>query len=192
MKNAKLVVLLLSIFLFSGCSSKLMQPTASPLPPLPEGQAEVIFYRSSILGGGVQAVLCKADTTTLELIGISSTKTKIVHRTNPGNHTFLVTGESGQLLTAQLEPNKRYLVRISPAVGWLKARFEFTPVTPAEWKTESVLQTLSKCTFVTTNQDTQAWFVANKASIEEKYESALKKRAKGTGAILPANYGIDK
>ena len=56
--TAKLIVCIFGISLLSGCASSYMSPVVSPSEPA-DDNATVTFFRTSIMGSGIQAPVAK-------------------------------------------------------------------------------------------------------------------------------------
>lgn len=178
MRKLFILLTVLAMAALTGCSSKLMDPMLDPGIESYAGQSTITFYRPSAFGGAVQAPLgVEIRTDDLALVGISSTKTKIRHVVEPGDHVFVVGGESGSLLKASILPNKHYYVKVSPRFGWAKARFALMAVTPEELMNTEI-QELSKCVLVVPNVDADKWFLENKRSMLDKLRVAKEKFGK--------------
>ena len=195
MKKIAILMAVLSVILLSGCSSKLMDPVYMEQVRPHGEESTVTFFRSSILGGSVQAPIAEEiRANDLSLVGICSTDTKIRHVVTPGKHRFVVGGESGSLLEANVAPRKHYYVRVSPRLGWVKARFAMEAITPEELATEKVRKEIQDCALVTPNADADRWFLNNKASMLKKLNTAKSKFKNDEDAsehILLPFYGIE-
>lgn len=187
------LVLLLMLFL-TACSSKLMDPLLDHQQPAPQGnESTITFFRTSMFGGMTQAPIAEETPSGLELVGISSTDTKIRHIVAPGKHIFVVGGESGSLLEADVAPQKHYYVRVSPWIGWAKPRFDMVAISPQELETPDVQKKIRECTPVSPNDAAKQWFLESKASMQEKLRIAKEKfraRKDPMEHTLPASYGI--
>ncbi len=190
-KISLLYVCLVVMLLSTGCSSKLMQTVdvQNVAQTIPDGKASVTFFRSSSFGGMIQAPIAVKKDENLELVGISSTDTKIHHVVEPGEYTYVVAGEGGMAMRAIVSADKHYYVRIEPRAGFWKANFAFVPISNIDILSEDIQEELADCDYVIQSPDAQAWFTENKASMEEKLSEALLDKNE---AILPALYGIDK
>ncbi|MDR1488935.1 MAG: hypothetical protein LBS65_00380 [Desulfovibrio sp.] len=195
MKFATLAAFILSALLSSGCASKYMEPVThdAATGQLGAGQSAVVFFRDTSFGGGIQAPVAEGVAGDVAFIGIVSANTKLLHKTTPGEHVYVVGGEGSNLLFANLEPQKFYYVRVSPKMGVFKARFKFEPVSPVQGeKLQELAGDLAGCGWVTPNRLSQDWFADNKISIREKLEDALKKDREGESdrAVVNARDGI--
>lgn len=187
------LMLLLSLLL-SACSSKLMDPMLEQQQPVPQGnEASITFFRTSSFGGMIQAPIAEETASGLELVGISSMDTKIRHVVAPGKHIFVVGGESGSLLAADLAPQRHYYVKVSPGFGWGKTRFTMVPVPPQDLDAPGMQKEIRECTPVSRNDKAAQWFLENKRSMEDKLRTAKEKfqaRKDPAEYTLPASYGI--
>lgn len=173
-KNLTLLVLVFLLGL-TGCASDLMQPAEpeSMTTTLAPNEAAIVFFRSSFVGGAVQAPVVDATNGKLKYIGIVSSGTKIRHKTTPGKHQYLVGGESSELLEADLEGGKTYYTYISPRIGLMKARFVFVPVTKEDQVTDSFKSDLAGCAWHSSKPEGESWFQENRPDMESKYGEAL-------------------
>ncbi|MCL1985178.1 MAG: hypothetical protein FWG59_01850 [Betaproteobacteria bacterium] len=174
-----------------GCASKHMEVATIGQNDgaLSENQAAIVFFRDTSFGGAIQAPVVEsfveATGSNVEFVGIVSANTKLLHKTTPGKHIFIVGGESSNMLEADLAPQKFYYVRVDPKMGLMKARFAFEPVLVNDEKLQKLL---SGCTWVTSGPTAQAWFNENKDSMQGKAESAAEKEKR---AILHPGSGFD-
>ena len=174
-------------FALVGCASKHMEVTTVGQGEgvLSDNQAAIIFFRDTSFGGAIQAPIVEAKGADVEFVGIVSANTKLLHKTTPGKHIYVVGGESSNMLEADLAPQKFYYVRVDPKLGFAKARFAFEPVLATD---EKLQKALSGCTWVTSGATAQAWFNDNRASMKGKADSAAEKEKK---AILASGSGVE-
>ena len=127
MKVLKSIFIVLCIGLaLSGCASKYMQPVGPERELIyepSESEAVIIFMRPSAFGGAVQSTVFDVTTGENILVGIVSSKAKVAHKTTPGEHIFMVVGESADFMGAEVEAGKKYYALVTPRVGVWKARF---------------------------------------------------------------------
>ena len=100
-----------------------------------EGQSMIVFMRPSGMGYGIQSSVFEIDNTEPKLAGIVAAKKKVAYRIAPGNHLFMVVGESADFMSAELEANKTYYALVTPRMGMWKARFSLRPVHADELNT---------------------------------------------------------
>ncbi|MDR2604548.1 MAG: hypothetical protein LBC55_04240 [Desulfovibrio sp.] len=161
------------LILSTGCASQYMQPVVhSPsTAQLTPEQSAIVFFRDTSFGGAIQAPIAESVNNNVAFVGIVSANTKLLHKTAPGQHVYVVGGESSNLLFADLEPQKFYYVRVDPKMGLWKARFKFEPVIPGN--AADLPDDLAGCKWVAPNTESQSWFADNKASMQEKLNDAL-------------------
>lgn len=194
MRKVLLSALAVVCLFAAGCMTKLMQPTAAPpvTGAVQSDQAAIVFFRSSGLGGGVQAPVVESVDNDVRYVGIVSSKMKLLHKTTPGKHYYVVGGEDANLLEADLEGGKIYYVDIEPKMGIFKARFIFVPITAAELSSESFLKDLAACAWYTNNPEGKAWFDSNYESLKDKKKTAFEKQGREGAyqkAIIIKQYG---
>lgn len=195
MRKVFISISIMLLAVLSGCSSKMMDPVL--IPDIPQDkQASITFFRTSLFGGTVQAPIAEeVQDGNLNLVGICSTDTKIRYFVSPGRHIFVVGGESGSLLEAEIAPNMNYYVRVVPRIGWFKNRFEMVGVTPQDLATQNVQEEIKKCTLVKPNEAADQWFVNNQESMKNKLQAAkekFQKRSDSSRYVLPENFGISE
>lgn len=163
MKNRILVLLtlLISIFVFAGCSSKHMDI-------ITEDMATITFYRYSSFGGSIQAPIAELTNNGLKFVGILSVDTKIRKVVTSGKHKYVVGGESGHLLEAKFIAGKHYYVEIEPKAGTWKANFKFLPISPKELETEKIRERIKATNYISINESGKQWFIRNKSSLSQK------------------------
>jgi hypothetical protein len=162
----------------TGCAgSKLMQPVDPAAMPstLSQDESAIVFFRATHFGGAVQAPVADVTDDKLEHVAVVSAKMKVLHKTAPGKHFYLVGGESSELLEADLEGGKIYYVYISPRLGWWKARFVFVPVTKKDLETDRFKEDLAWCEWHTNAPEAEAWFRDNLPSMKAKRADAYKR-----------------
>ena len=164
--------------LMSGCmnpaahlSPHMAFATQPPSAPKPE-EATVVFMRPATLGYGIQSSVFDCKPQGDEMVGIVSVKTKIPYRTTPGEHLFMIVGESADFMGSNLEAGKTYYALVEPRMGAWKARFSLIPVhkngpgpaldSPLFPKWEAA------CSFVEAKPAAQDWKNRNWPSIQKK------------------------
>lgn len=195
MKKLLLQVILVLSFLSAACASKYMQPAEDKPQPLGGNTATITFFRSSIFGGNIQAPIAEEIAPDrLEFVAISSMDTKCRKIVPAGEHTYVVGGESGFLLKANLAPKKHYYVRVEPRLGFFKARFKLVPLTPQQVLSPDVQKQLRECTLVEPSPISREWFRNNMGSMMSKLRSARQDfdaRTDRSENLLPESYGLD-
>lgn len=169
----KLFSILLGASLLTGCASSYMSPVESPLEPT-QKNATVTFFRSSIMGYAIQAPVAKeSENQTVEPVGIVSTNFKVRKEVPPGEHTYVVGGESSSLVKGNFKANKHYYVRVEPRPGWWKARFALVPVTKEELAKERVKDEIKSCKLMELNESGVRWFKEHDQSMRSKLVNAI-------------------
>lgn len=178
MKCLKLAVVVAFLFL-QGCASSLMKPAESGALVAPQGEnSRIVFLRPSSFGGAIQASLFDVTGGETRFLGVSSTKTKVVHDLPPGRHRFMVVSEAADFMEADLAPGKTYYAVVTPRMGAWKARFSLWPVKASSdnefnWRNADVAKWIRDAQHVSNTPQGEAWFEANKASIREKQAEYL-------------------
>ena len=131
----------------------------------PADKATMVFYRSSPLGGAVQASVFDISGDKTELVGIVSSGTKIAYTISPGSSRFMVIGESADFLDVNAAAGKVYYSLVAPRFGVWKARFSLKakPVTDP-----SLSEELAQCKWVQNTKSAKDWASANMSSVLEK------------------------
>ncbi|MCP4391836.1 MAG: hypothetical protein GY802_26315 [Gammaproteobacteria bacterium] len=167
----------LSIFallLLSGCATSPM--TVAPdqtLPMVQNNESQVVFMRTSHLGGAINASLFEVTDTGTEYIGISAVGTKVAVKTTPGEHLFMVVSEAADFMTAMLEGGKTYYAMVTPRIGAWKARFSLWPFSSkpgAKFQNsgDQFQKWVDDTKLLTQSQKSLDWYQSNKASVEKK------------------------
>ena len=188
------IIIAICIIAINGCSSKLMSPAMTDVDndKLDENTSCVTFFRHYIAGNAVQAPIAEYIDGDLKFIGISSYNTRFRLLTTPGSHIFVVGGESGNILKADLKGKKNYYVHVSPNLGLFKARFDLKAVHQDE--IEKNKDNIVKCNLVVPNSKSEKWFDDNKISMRKKAKTGLEKferRDDKSPYILNPEDGVD-
>ncbi len=173
-KFIKLSLLIITLGLIQACTSSHLQPVTgadatSAMKPQP-GKALVVFMRTSIVGGAIQASVYDDD----QYISTVSAGTRIAYQATPGEHMFMVIGESADFMKATLTEGKTYYALVTPRIGLWKARFSFRPI--HKDKPWSEIDEMVKDTdLMTPNADGHQWAKDNAQSIQDKKAEYLQK-----------------
>lgn len=123
------LLMVVAVVVLSACTS-----TPQPVPnghqlPLPaDGQAQVVFMRSSLLASSINASLYRVVDGDIEFIGILPNGTKLIHPLAPGRHVFMVVSDTLDFMEAELAAGKTYYSLVTPRMGAWKAGFSLRPV----------------------------------------------------------------
>ena len=187
----------LLLILLTGCASTKMKPVPEAQAPyvLAPGETQVVFMRPSFLGGAVQSSVFAVESDGDELVGIVSAGTKVRYVTKPGEHLFMVIGESADFMRAYLEADKTYYALVTPRMGFWKARFSLKPVHKDELDTETFKDWDESTDFVLNTEQSQQWARDNWDSIQSKkaeylHEWAAKSPAEKNEVTLRVGDGI--
>lgn len=176
-KTRALLLAGIFILLISGCASNYMKPggpdAASYAPG--QNQATVIFMRPSSLGGAIQSSVFDVTGGENNLVGIVSHKTKVAYKVPPGEHLFMVIGESADFMKAFLDAGKIYYALVTPRIGVWKARFSLKPIHKDELNSEKFNDWNSSCEFVENTDASFQWAKEEMPSIQEKHKSYFEK-----------------
>ena len=164
---------LLLLAIFTGCSSKDMQVAQNndALKKPENGNAKILFYRSSTLGYAVQSSIFVIKDNSPKVVGIVGAKKKMVYELNPGKYIFMVLGEASDFMYAEVDANKMYYVNIVPRMGLWKARFSLEPKDANLVSQEA----LNSYILVEPNKNTIDWYNENYSSVLEKYNEYFEK-----------------
>ncbi len=167
-KNILFFSLLITVFLLVGCagSTRLMKPADdASYEPLAD-KAVVIFMRPQTLGFAVQSVAYDIIGNENKLVGIVSAKKKVAYITNPGEHLFMVIGESADFMKADLTAGKTYYALVTPRMGWNKARFSLTPVQKNQVNLSNLESWKKACIFTENTESSRQWAEKHARNVE--------------------------
>jgi len=171
MKIIKICFLFVLMGLFSACtimSSHMTVQQGNPVLKPEPGKALLVFVRPSVYGGAIQATIYD-DTT---YIGTISANTKIAYQAEPGQHMFMVIGESADFMRADLTEGKTYYARVAARMGVWKARFSFIPEN-GESSAAEINEWLQDTNLTKINDQGRKWAKENQASIMQKHDEYL-------------------
>ena len=167
-----IVILALTIG-FSGCAGRVSNMSVAPAGKIIEapqkGKAQIVFMRPATMGYAIQSAVFEMSNDMPLIVGIVAAKKKVSYSVEPGEHLFMVTGESADFMSAKLEADKTYYVLVTPRMGFWKARFSLKPIHADELNSEKFNSWLNSCQLVEISQDTQLWASKNSNSIQAKY-----------------------
>ena len=187
------VAMVMLLLVLSGCAS-----TSNKMRPVPpesvvtapdSGQSMVVFMRPSSFGFAIQSSVFEIAGDTPSLVGIVSAKTKVAHQVAPGEHLFMVIGESADFMSADLEPDKTYFALVTPRMGAWKARFSLKPVHADTLDSSDFNEWFNSCEWVEKIPEADNWASANMPSIKSKqtkyYEKWMGKDESARPRLLP-------
>lgn len=155
-----------------GCagSIKNMREAAPDYAPTPAaGKAMVVFLRPSGMGFAIQSSVFEIKDNAPHLAGIVAAKAKVAYQVEPGKRLFMVVGESGDFMSADLVAGKTYYARVTPRMGFMKARFSLEAVGRTALSGAEFGEELSGCRWVEKGAESEAWAKENMESIRSKH-----------------------
>ena len=101
--------------------------------------------------------------------------TKVVYKTTPGKHVFMVVSEAADFMEADLDSGKNYFSIATPRMGAWVARFSLWPIKNdpnAEYHTgmSEFNRWVDSTKLVENTDESRAWYEKNKASVKTKYD----------------------
>lgn len=188
-------VILIAVFGMSGCSGAIKNmkpaPKGAVIEKPDEEKAQVVFMRPQSMGYVIQSSVFDIDGDTEKIVGIVPAKAKVAYETTPGDHIFMVVGESGDFMYATLEAGKTYYVLVRPRMGVWKARFSLDPVHKGEVTEEKLQAWLHDCRLIEVSDATNRWAEKNSASIDEIEEEYYKDWLEKSKADRPKLEAVD-
>lgn len=178
MKALSIVVVSLSLVLVgcAGSSSYMRDVPEGEKTYAPEaGKALLVIMRPSGIGFAVQSSVFDVTSGEPGFIAIVSAKTKFAHHVDPGQHRFMVIGESADFMDATFAEGKTYYALVTPRVGVWKARFSLRPVHKVELDTDESQGWYDECRWVEGTPQAKQWAEQNLTDIKSKQASNLPK-----------------
>ena len=178
-RNSRLLVIMIIALFVSGCAGssrymKLVPEHESSYTP-GGGRSLVIFMRPSGFAFAIQSSVFDITTGENKLVGIVSAKKKVAYQTDPGEHMFMVIGESADFMKADLQAGKTYYALVTPRMGAWKARFSLKPVHKDDLASGKAKKWESSCKPVQNTDASYDWARKNAPSIQSKKETFIKK-----------------
>jgi len=136
-------------------------------------EAMVVFMRPSTFKNDFGSSVFDITENREDLVGIVPAKKKVVYKTNPGEHMFMVIGETADFMRANLQAGKTYYALVTPHMGGWKARFALRPVSKKELNSKRLNSWLSSCKIVENTKDSFEWVKQNAPSIQSKKQEFL-------------------
>lgn len=121
------------------------------------GKAMIVFMRPSGFGFGIQSSVFRVVVPAPDLAGIVAAKMKVAYQVNPGEHLFMVIGESADFMSAEVEGDKTYYALVTPRMGVWKARFLLKPVKRPDQNREQPDEWLEACYWAVETPEAEAW-----------------------------------
>jgi hypothetical protein len=173
---------LLLLLVLCGCAGpiknmQVSQEGAAIMAPQ-AGKAMIIFMRPSSFGYAIQSSVFEIKDNTPTLVGIVAAKTKIAYRLEPGDHQFMVVGETAEFMNANVAADKTYYTMVVPKMGAWKARFALDPVHRDRVSSEQFQNWLNDCRWVEKTTTSDLWATHNWNSIEAKFNKYYSRSSK--------------
>jgi hypothetical protein len=174
----------------AGCAGTIknmreVPPDAAAPAPAP-GKALVVFMRPSGFAAGIQSSVFSMKEDKPQIVGILAAKAKVAWQADPGMHLFMVVGESGDFMTADLVAGRTYYALITPRMGVWKARFSLAPISKPQLGIEEFKEWFDTTRWVAPDESTAAWGHDNYPSIQEKFTAYYPKWMEKAPADRPA------
>ena len=171
-KFIKLSVWLIIYFSLQACTSAHLRPVANPTEAMKpqSGKAMVVFMRPSNFGGAIQSTIYDGK----KYISTVSAGTRAAYQADPGEHMFMVIGESADFMKATLDVGKTYYAIVAARFGVWKARFSFKPVRRTESK-EQIDGWLGSTKLMEANEEGLQWAKQQESDIADKWLSYVDK-----------------
>lgn len=163
-----LSIMVTAVCLFSCAgSTRLMKPVKDASYEPIENKAVIIFMRPHTMGFAVQSVVYDVIGNENKLVGVVSAKKKVAYITDPGEHLFMVIGESADFMKAELTANKTYYTLVTPRMGWNKARFSLAPVHKNQVNPANLESWKNSCMFTENTDASYNWAEKHAHNIEK-------------------------
>jgi len=114
MKSVKIGVVVFFATVLSGCLPSYLAKEAADqsIKQAPADKAQIVFLRTTFVGGAAQTQLLEVNNGKLSFIGGLDWGRKMVHLTTPGEKVFMVTTGVADFMKANVEAGKTYYVHI--------------------------------------------------------------------------------
>lgn len=174
MKLYRLIILSLALLVVGCASNPMLVATNQTVSIVEQDKSQVVFMRSSFVGGAINSSIYDVTSGVPEFIGIVANDTKIAYKTTPGKHIFMVVSEAADFMEANIKAGKTYYSLVTPRMGFWKARFSLWPIkndANAEYNLDSKdFKSWYMNTKLVENSDkSNLWFSKNKNSVASKY-----------------------
>jgi len=147
--------------------SATMTESNRDLTPKPD-QALIIFIRASNFGCAISSSIFDVSSNETKFIGVFKSGVKVAYDVAPGEHVFMVVGESADFMKATMSPGKTYYALVVPRTGAMKARFTLKPLHYFDLASDDFAKWDSKTKLVENTPETVQWAKDNAADIEGK------------------------
>lgn len=179
MRVTRLLAIALAAVVFTGCASVQMKKEGVVAKSAGPDKAKIVFLRHSFVGSAISASVFDVTAEQEKFIGIHENATRIEYLVPPGDHLFMVVGESADFMAASVEAGKTYHAITTPRMGVWKARFSLMPVRTSGsgefTTTSSDFKTWIADPLVEVGPEAEKWYQENRQSIVDKRKEYIVK-----------------
>lgn len=170
MKNStKSILLFLSIFVSAHCFAQDDGPTVYQAPTPDEGKAIVVFYRPVPMAPMNRTGLLEIVDGEPKIVGKLTIHQRYAYQTEPGEHLFMVIGESADFMSANLEAGKTYYAMVIPRMGTWKARFSLGAIHADGINEAKIINGINACNWIEYQDEWETWANENMKSLKKNY-----------------------
>lgn len=196
------LTVILVFVITSGCMHSVAQDNAMEIAPNAKVQANdtfasITFFRNVNVGDwfSVPVASFNKESNEIEGVAILDNAQKVTLLVKPGHHEFILGGESGAYLVADVEANKNYYYKIEPCLGVLKPNFMAKAMSLDDLNLTVIKNMITASKSVVLAKNGKAWFDANKEMLNYKFkylkDSFDANDANLKKGILQAGFGLD-
>jgi hypothetical protein len=160
--------------LCGGCAGPIKNmravPASEAAPTPAAGKALVVFLRPSKVGSMFQSSVFHMKGESPELVGIVASMAKVAYQAEPGEHLFMVVGQSADFMSADLQAGKTYYALVTPRMGVIEARYSLKPVRATELGPTEFEKWLAECRWVALTPESSQWAGENQVDIVSKHD----------------------
>ncbi len=132
-------------------------------------RAVLVFMRRYSFGSSNASSVFDVSENETKLVGILyNNETKIMYDVAPGEHTFMVVGESADFLKATVLAGKIYYLLVQPRVGFWKDRYSFRPLRQSDLASPDFSDWDQHTVLVENTPQSEEWARKNSLDIERK------------------------
>ncbi len=132
-------------------------------------RAVLVFMRRYSFGFSNASSVFDVSENETKLVGILyNNETKIMYDVAPGEHTFMVVGESADFLKATVLAGKIYYSLVEPRVGFWKERYSFRPLRQSDLASPDFSDWDQHAVLVENTPRSEEWARKNSPDIERK------------------------
>ena len=142
----------------AGVSHMTTVPAEEQVQEAEPGKALVYFIRATTLGGGIPAYLYDGE----KYVGTVLPDSHIGFQAAPGEHMFMLTGDTADFMRADLLPDKIYYVVVEPYMGYITYRFALRPMN-GQVSQEKIDKWLESTRQLDVDEDGERWAASNTA-----------------------------